>query len=413
MEVHDEHTLLTAALSYARRGWLVIPLHTPTPNGCSSYSSTKTSCPHAGKHPRNYNGKDGATTNEDRIRKWWSRWPDANIGIVTGPESGLLVIDLDNKNGINGRDNLTALAAEFGGMPDTLTATTGTGEHLYFEHPGVANKNSAGKLAAGIDVRADGGHVVAAPSLHANGRRYEWVNPEQPLAELPFWLLARLTSTMKGINTMQIEKQRNPEDAPQVVQGERNDTLYRVACALRGQDGMERAEMLPIMLQYNEDNCNPPLSLFEVTSIVISACQHPAEISTKKSQKRIEQNPLFWWPFNIRDWFSDQDVMLMDDRQTGWHIRLLALAWHGGGFLPADMDKLWKFARAKSKRAFEKDCALVFARYDLIEVDGVALLKHAQMAAQYANTLQLWMKRKGAGEASHAARLATALDKAA
>jgi hypothetical protein len=58
--------------------------------------------------------------------------------------------------------------------------------------------------------------------------------------------------------------------------------------------------------------------------------------------------------------------MLMDDRQTGWHIRLLALAWHGGGFLPADMDKLWKFARAKSKKAFEKDCALVFAAYELI-----------------------------------------------
>jgi hypothetical protein len=65
-----------------------------------------------------------------------ARWPDANAGILTGNESGLLVIDLDNKGDTRGEDNLAALASEFGELPSTLTATTGKGKHLFFAHPG-------------------------------------------------------------------------------------------------------------------------------------------------------------------------------------------------------------------------------------------------------------------------------------
>ena len=64
--------------------------------------------------------------------------PDANVGILTGNESGLLVIDLDNKGDTRGEDNLAALASEFGELPSTLTATTGKGKHLFFAHPGLA-----------------------------------------------------------------------------------------------------------------------------------------------------------------------------------------------------------------------------------------------------------------------------------
>jgi hypothetical protein len=171
--VSGTNELLTAALEYAARGWSVFPLHTPVSGGCSCRN---TKCNSVGKHPRTKNGLLDATTNEAQILRWWSQWPDANIAIRTGGDSGLLVIDVDNKNGKHGDENLAAIAAPFGGMPVTLTATTGSGKHLFFKHPGGVVRSSTSKLAEGVDVRGDGGYVVAAPSLHANGKRYRWLN---------------------------------------------------------------------------------------------------------------------------------------------------------------------------------------------------------------------------------------------
>lgn len=100
------------------------------------------------------------------------------------------------------------------------------------------------------------------------------------------------------------------------------------------------------------------------------------------------------YQFNTREWFSDQNLMLMNDAQTGWYIRLKALAWDSGGFLPADSSRLWKLAKARSKNIFERDCDLVLAEYEEVEVDGERKLKHPHLAAKYAHTLQEWMKKK-------------------
>jgi Bifunctional DNA primase/polymerase, N-terminal/Primase C terminal 1 (PriCT-1) len=403
--------MLTAALRYAQQGWPVLPLHTPTSNGCSCYKGPR--CNAVGKHPRTENGLTNATTDQHQIEKWWSTWPDANIGILTGSESGLLVVDVDNNNGKQGGDNLSLLAEEFGGLPLTLTAITGNGEHLFFMHPGIPLKNSTSKLADGVDVRADGGYVVAAPSLHANGKRYAWINEWQPLSALPSDLLTRLTTNIEKITTISSEEQDTSEIAPKVNEGERNTSLYKVACALRGQLAKDRDEILSILLEYNVENCDPPLDESEVITIADSACQHPAELSSRKSAKRIEQNPLYWFQFNTREWFSDQNLILMNDTQTGWHIRLKAFAWDGGGFLTADKDKLWRLAKAKSKKAFEKGCELVLADYEEVQVDGGCKLRHPQLAGQYAKTLENWIKKKEAAEASIASRSAAGIKKAA
>jgi hypothetical protein len=167
--VSGTNEVLTAALGYAARGWFVFPLHTPVAGGCSCRN---TKCNSVGKQPRTKNGFLDATTDQGQIRQWWSKWPDANIGIRTGSVSGLLVVDVDEKNGKHGGENLAAIAAPFGGLPATPTATTGSGQHLFFRHPDAAVRGSASKLADGVDVRADGGYVVAAPSLHANRKRY-------------------------------------------------------------------------------------------------------------------------------------------------------------------------------------------------------------------------------------------------
>jgi hypothetical protein len=361
-----------------------------------------------GKHPRTQNGLGAATTDQGRIRTWWAQWPDANIGILTGSTSGLLVLDVDNKAGRCGRENLAALAGAHGGLPATLTASTGSGEHFFFKHPGEAVKNSAGTLAEGVDVRGERGYVVAAPSLHASGKRYAFASGEQTLAEVPPWLLAKLRPKGERIQTMP-KAEINPFDAaPTSHEGERNDTLYKLGCALRGRQGMERDVIAAILLEYNLNKCDPPLNDGEVLLIVDSVCRHPAEFGPKKPAKRMEQNPLYWFPFNTRDFFADQDIQVMEDFQLGWWIRLRVSAWLNGGFLPADTNRLWRLARAKSKKAFESRCDLVLSEYEQVNVDEVPKLKHPHLAAAYADKLQEWNKKREAGEASRAARLAEA-----
>lgn len=127
-----ENELLLQALEYARRGFRVFPLYTPVDGGCSCGNGN---CNAPGKHPRVKGWKREATTDESTIRNWWSKWPSANVGIATGKESGLVVVDLDGPLGI---DNWESLCDQYGFKPDTLIVTTGRGRHLYFSHPGGA-----------------------------------------------------------------------------------------------------------------------------------------------------------------------------------------------------------------------------------------------------------------------------------
>lgn len=191
-----------------------------------------------------------------------------------------------------------------------------------------------------------------------------------------------------------------------VPEGERNDSLYKLGCSLRGQHGKQRDQIVAVLLTYNEIKCAPPLHESEVIRIADSVCEHPAELSVNKSSARMELSPLYWFPFNTREWFANQNVMMMNDVQTGWYIRLLALAWDGGGFLTGDRANLWRLAKVKSRKVFDQDCELVLAEYEELVVDGELRLKHPRLAAHYVKTLELWMKKKEAAEASRASRLA-------
>ena len=175
--------MLTAALAYAARGWRVLPLHTPRPGcGCSCLSG---GCASPGKHPRTRHGVHDATTDEETIRRWWTRWPDANIGVATG--EGLLVLDVDPRNG--GDASLAAVEEEHDWIR-TLTARTGSGGlHLYL----TGDLPSRAGLLPGIDLKGRGGYIVAPPSRHACGGRYQWVAPEDLPTDpqpVPDWLAA-------------------------------------------------------------------------------------------------------------------------------------------------------------------------------------------------------------------------------
>jgi hypothetical protein len=181
---------LTDALGYAGRGWAVFPLHTMLAGRCSC---RRLDCAHPAKHPVTRHGLLEATSDPGRIRSWWGRWPWANIAVATGARSGVVVIDVDPRSG--GTISLARLEALMGSLPPTLAAATGGGgRHLFFAHPGVEVRNTAGRLPGvaeplpGLDLRGDGGYVVAAPSRHASGGTYRWNDLAVPLAAPPEWL---------------------------------------------------------------------------------------------------------------------------------------------------------------------------------------------------------------------------------
>jgi hypothetical protein len=137
-----------------------------------------------GKIPLTPHGLDDATTDYLTIETWWDRWPDANIAIRTGD---IVVIDEDRPGA------LTELARKHGEqIPETRIARTGKGRHYYFtQPPGQRIRNTAGKLAPGVDTRGDGGYVVAPPSIHPDGGTYEWESTAPP-TEFPAWLASLL-----------------------------------------------------------------------------------------------------------------------------------------------------------------------------------------------------------------------------
>jgi hypothetical protein len=183
--------VLAYALDYAERGWSVFPIWWPfSAGGCACRRPT---CDRVGKHPIGFlvrNGLMGATTDPGTIRAWWKRCPRANVGIRTGAVSGLVVLDVDGDAGLG---SLRSLLRAHGKLDAAWVRTGSGGWHGYLPHPGEHLGNSQGLLGTGLDVRGDGGYVVAPPSLHGSGGRYHWPEPRPlELPPMPPWLLALL-----------------------------------------------------------------------------------------------------------------------------------------------------------------------------------------------------------------------------
>ena len=130
-------------------------------------------CKPKDKTPLAIGWQNEATTDEKRIIELWNETPTANIGIPTGKVNKLIVLDVDPKNG--GFESLADLEKRHGKLPSTMTVTTGSGGlHYYFFYAGDDIRNSAGKLGPGLDIRGEGGYVVAPPSIHPNGNHYKF-----------------------------------------------------------------------------------------------------------------------------------------------------------------------------------------------------------------------------------------------
>lgn len=212
---------------------------------------------------------------EDDIAEWFRRWPDANIGIVTGEVSNLIVLDVDPKHG--GDVALERLERRYRPLPITVEAITGGGgRHLYFTHPGLLTRNRAG-LAQGIDLRGDGGYIVAPPSIHPSGGSYEWVPGHRPdeiaLAPFPRWLIAPIHGARIGrsVSDWRLLVREG------VAEGQRNSTIASLTGHLLWHN-VDPCVALELMLAWNRMRCRPPLDDAEVADVVASITKlHDAE----------------------------------------------------------------------------------------------------------------------------------------
>ena len=165
--------LLKAALSYARAGYPVVPGHSVASD--DQCTCGRKQCGSPGKRPRIRKWPKRATTDEATIRSWWRRWPSANVCIATGEASGVVVLDVDPRH--DGEASLKVLIEADDGLLETPTSRTGGGGyHFFFQHPGGRLANKVNVLP-GIDIRGDGGYVVAPPSIHVSGEVYSWIRP--------------------------------------------------------------------------------------------------------------------------------------------------------------------------------------------------------------------------------------------
>ena len=240
------------ALDYLARGWSIIPvrLHDKRPMiRWAEYQHRRPS--------------------EQDIRFWFHRREDLNIGIVTGERSGLVVIDVDPSHG--GDESLERKEALHGGLSSTVQAITGGGgRHIYFRHPGGVVRNKVAILP-GVDLRGDGGYVVAPPSLHISGKRYVWEKGRAPgeveIASIPSWLMDLVrTGDGRAGHSHSHWRRLVCEGVPE---GERNDAIASLAGHLLWH-GVDPEVTQELLLCWNAYRCSPPLPDEEVVLTVQS-----------------------------------------------------------------------------------------------------------------------------------------------
>ena len=212
----------------------------------------------------------------DVIAEWLRLWPHANLAVVTGCISDLVVADLDTAKHPGAAQ---AFAERCGGeLPAAPMVRTGSGGlHLYFTHPGGVVRNRVAILP-GIDLRGDGGFVVAPPSVNGSGGRYEWLADMAILPPLPRWLLVE----QQPPHTQRLTKEETElaKSSPpsgkvrKILKGQRNYTLFRWGCGMRA-DGWSEAFIREELLSVNRVCCVPPLDDTEVTQIAASAARYP------------------------------------------------------------------------------------------------------------------------------------------
>ncbi len=266
-----------AALAYAARGWHVLPLWWPDVDGRCSCG--KGDCQSPGKHPIGDlvpHGLKDASTDAVTIKTWWDKYPHANVGIRTGADSGIIVLDVDGDDGqqsLRGRH-----------LPPTPVARTGKGWHYVFAYPDSPAPNAV-RVLPGVDVRGNSGFFVAPPSAHPSGSAYEWlISPEETAPSAPPEWIATLLARPREPHVA------DPIAEARIRQGQRNTTLTSLAGTMR-RKGMTEDAIAAALLAENAARCDPPLPEDEVEGIARSVARYePAVPPTEHKPKQVEKH---------------------------------------------------------------------------------------------------------------------------
>ena len=250
------------ALHYAKMGLAVFPLV------CRD------------KVPAVVGGCKVATTERTTIERWWDKNPQYNIGIATGNKSsGLVVIDLDvDKNkGIDGYDVLRDWQNKHGKLPETWQSITGRGGYHYFYKDAIVHSNRVG-LYEGVDIRGEGGYIVAPPSVHPNGNIYEW---EQGTEEYEIAQVDNIVNDfLKGEKQRRDSEHKTNFKVPELIpEGKRVDTIVRLIASLRTK-GLDDDAIKAAVRVENEKRCNPPLKEKELEKAVFPALKRDWQVNS-------------------------------------------------------------------------------------------------------------------------------------
>lgn len=243
-----------AALAYVEQGFAVIPLRARA------------------KEPMTVHGLKDWTDDPESVRAIWKKYPAANIGIVCGaPSKGLVVVDLDtHEDGPDGYDALRRWESEHGPLPDTCTAITGSGgTHMLFRASHEVRPSTNAELA--VDIRGDGSYIVAPPSVHPSGRRYEWEVPPDEADPAPFAFVSAFVESVRPKGQGPGERLNVPDT---IVTGGRNNMLYKHGASMRAKR-MDAATIADALHGTNARRCSPPLPTDEVDKIVASVLALP------------------------------------------------------------------------------------------------------------------------------------------
>ena len=260
-----ENILLKSALEYAKMGFGVFPLYPK------------------GKNPLTQHGYLDATTDEKQIIAWWMRWPDANIGIAIGDKFVVIDLDVEEDRGINGYHTLMEWERENGKLPETVMSITGRNGYHYIYRTERPYKNAVG-IREGVDIRGEGGYIVAPPSIHPNGRRYEW---EQAPDE---YQIAQADNLVERFLQEERQEKQGYFSSPETIpQGERNSTLHKMACSMRAKGYAESAIRAAVAAE-NTEKCNPSLSDREIDTIITSALRYESGTASHTAEKSRENS---------------------------------------------------------------------------------------------------------------------------
>jgi putative DNA primase/helicase len=321
--------MLKAALRYARRGWQVFPLD--------------------GKRPfKGTNGHLEATTDEKQLRRWWRKYPDANIGIACSSQHGPIVIDIDGPSGLKLLETLEL-------QPTRMARSGKKGKHLYFDPhlEGVPVPRTIRVKQKGVkhefDVLGDGGYVVAPPSIHPEtGRRYRWTSKIRPLP-LP-------TSVIQLVRTSQNKKKAAPPLPETIVEGERDELLTSLAGSMRRR-GAGEDSILAALREENAIRVSPPLPDKQLVKIAKSmARKEPAGYGEHLTDLGNARRFIHQYAERIRH---------ISSLRKSWFI------WEGTHWAPDDTGEIERYAKETVRSLYTEAAQTNDA--DLRE----AVLKHA------------------------------------